>query len=156
MHNIVLIEIVQAYQYLDGKPLDQVQGEALEMIHLDELIQIDREDLERDHQMLSEDELVESPDNIFLVFRILVVEVLDQLCLNQTLFVETLFVFQYFQGNILALLMVVAFEDHSEAAFAELLGHLISIVEMLVQSGDVLITLSVESIVGRLIEDSHL
>jgi len=42
MNNVVFIQVVQRDQDLDCESLDKIQGEALEMIHLDELIQVHR------------------------------------------------------------------------------------------------------------------
>ncbi len=83
----VLAEVVEGNENLDGESLDEVEGETLEVVHLDELVQVDREHLERYHQVLPEHELVESPDDVLFVFRIPVVQVLDQLGFDQTLLV---------------------------------------------------------------------
>ena len=43
MHNIVLRQVIQRDEYLNSKSLYQVQGEPLEIVHLDKFVQVDRE-----------------------------------------------------------------------------------------------------------------
>ena len=133
MHNIILAQKVQGYQNLDGESFDQVEGKTLEVVHLDEFVQIDREHLECDHEVLAEDELVNAANDVFLIFFILVVQVLDQLGLDQALLVETLLVFEYLKADVGFHLMVEALEDDAEAALAKLLDDLIPVVEMLIE-----------------------
>ena len=54
MDDIVLVEIIQRNQNLNRKPFDQVQREALEVVHLDELIQVHRQHFKTQDQMLAE------------------------------------------------------------------------------------------------------
>lgn len=139
MNDTVLIQIVEGNQDLDCKSLDQIKREALEMIHLNELVQVDREHLEGDHEVLSEVELVHSTDDVLLVLRIFFIQVLDQFCLNQSLFVESFFVFQYFKSTVLPLLVIIAFKNDAKATLADLFDDLVSISEMLVDLAEVFV-----------------
>ena len=88
------------------------------MIHLNELIEIDREHLKCDHQVLSENELVRSPDNVLLVFWVTIVKVLDKLGFNKTLLIKSLLVLENLQSYIFFLFVIVALEYDSETTFA--------------------------------------
>ena len=87
MHNIVLSHVVERYQNLDCKTFDQTQRKAQEIVHLDEVVKVDAEQFKGQNQVPSEHEMVQAFHNIFLVFRIVSVQSLDQLRFNETLFV---------------------------------------------------------------------
>jgi len=74
VHNVVLSHEEQGYQDLDGKPLDQVQRKPIEVVHLYELIKVYREHFGSNDEMLPEDKLIKLPDDVFLVFRVLLVQ----------------------------------------------------------------------------------
>lgn len=122
----VLTQEIQRYEDLNGESLDQIQREPLEIIHLNKFIQVHGKHLEGDHQMLSENELVQSSDYIFLVFRISIIQVLDKLCFNQTLLVKPLLVFKNLERHVLFFFMIITFQDDAKAAFAKLFDDLIS------------------------------
>ena len=77
MDYIVFTEEVQRYKYLNGEPLDQVEGKSLEIVHLDEFIQVHGQHFERYHQVLPEQELIMASDNIFLIFFVLIIQMFD-------------------------------------------------------------------------------
>lgn len=58
MNDTVLVQVVKGDKDLDCESFDKIQRKALEVIHLDELIQVDREHFKCDHEMLPEVELV--------------------------------------------------------------------------------------------------
>ena len=87
MDDVVLAEVVQRYEYLNSKSFDQIQGEALEMVHLDKLIQIHTQHFEDYHQVLPKVELVDTSNNVFLIIQVFIVQMLNQLGFNETLFV---------------------------------------------------------------------
>ncbi len=82
--------------------------------------------------MLSEDELVETPNNILLIFGILIIQMLYQLRLNETLLVQSLFVLEDLERCILSELVIVALEYNAEAAFAKLLDDFVPVGQVLV------------------------
>ena len=41
VHDVVLPHVVQRYQYLDCEALNQAQAEAQEVVHLDEVVEVD-------------------------------------------------------------------------------------------------------------------
>ena len=77
--------------------------------------------------MLSENKLVQSPDDVLLVLWVPIVEVLDKLGFNKTLLVKSLLVLEYLQSNILLLLVIIALKDDSKATLAKLLDDLVSV-----------------------------
>ena len=68
----------------------------MEVVHLDEVVQVDTQQLERDAEMFAEGEGVEALDDILLVFRIVLVQRLDQPGLDKTLLEESLLIFENF------------------------------------------------------------
>ena len=152
MHNIVFVEVVQADQNLNGEPLDQVETESLEVVHLDELIQVHTQHLESDHQVLPEQELVQSPNDILLVFGVVVVQVFDQFGFHQTLFVQSFLVLQDLEGYILFLFVVVCSHHYAKTAFSKLLVYLVTVAHMLVYPIDILVVLVVEAMVSLLVD----
>jgi len=74
MNNVMFSHIIKRYQNLDRKPLDQTQAEAKEVVHFDKVVKVDAEQLKRQNQVLSEDEMVQTLYNVFLVFWVMFVE----------------------------------------------------------------------------------
>ena len=114
MHDVVLTHVVERNEDLDGEPFDQAQGEALEVVHLDEVVEVDAEELERDDEMLAERERVEALDDVLLVFWIVLVQCFDQPRFNETLFVQALLILEDFQGDKLFLFVVENAENDTE------------------------------------------
>ena len=65
------LEKGQGAQHLLGKPTDQREREALELIGLDELVEVHAQKLGRNTEMAAEVEAVGKIDHAVLVFRIL-------------------------------------------------------------------------------------
>jgi len=63
------------------------------VIHFDEFVEIDREHLESDHEVLPEHKLVHSPNDVLLVIWVLFIQVSDQLGLHKTLLVQPFLIF---------------------------------------------------------------
>ncbi len=68
MDDIVFSHEVQRDQYLNGETFDKAEAEALKVVHFDEVVQIDTQQFECDHQMLSKYKLVQHFNNVFLIF----------------------------------------------------------------------------------------
>ena len=94
MHDVMLAHVVKRDQDLDREPLDQAEREAQEVVHLDEVIEVDGEELEGEDQMLAEDEVVQALYDILLVFRVVSVQRFNQFRLYQALLVEAFLVLQ--------------------------------------------------------------
>ena len=74
MDNVVLPHIVQRDQDLYRKSLYQAQGEALKIVHLDEVVKVDTEQLECQNEVLSKYEMVKPFHNILLIFWIMSIQ----------------------------------------------------------------------------------
>lgn len=105
--------------------------------------------------MLPEIELVQTTNNIFLVLWVLVVQVLDELGLDQSLLVESLLVLEYLESAVLSILVIKALEDHSKTALANFLDDFPPVGEMLVDLAEVLIGIGIEAIISLLVEYTH-
>ena len=105
--------------------------------------------------MLTEHELIEASDDVLLVFFVLVVQVLDELSLDETLLIQSLLVLEDLQGNMFSLFVIVTFEHDAEAAFTKLLDDLVAVRQVLVETTEVFVRVRVEAIVCLFIEDAH-
>ena len=74
VHDVVLAHVVQRYQNLDREPLDQAEREAQEVVHLDEVVEVDAQQLEGQDEVLAEDKVIQPLHNIFLVFGVVPVQ----------------------------------------------------------------------------------
>ena len=82
MNHRVLLHVVESNKNLYGKPLDQGQRESLEGVHFDELIEVYGQHLKSYAKVLPKHELLCFPNDVLLVIRIVVVQVLNELCLH--------------------------------------------------------------------------
>ena len=89
--------------------------------------------------MLTEDKVVKALDDVLLVFRVMLVQRLDQFGLDETLLVETLLVFEDLQRDELFLFMVENAKHNSERSLPEFLNHFVAIAQMLIVTDDVLL-----------------
>jgi hypothetical protein len=112
--DIVLSHVVERNEDLDGEPLDQAEREALEVVHLDEVVKVDTQQLERDTKMLAEGERIEALYDVLLVLRIVLIQCFDEPRLNKTLLEESLLILENFEGHELFLFVVENTEDDTE------------------------------------------
>ena len=70
MYDLVLFHIVQGNEHLNGKSSDQAKRYSLEVVHLNKVVYVYREQFKCEIQVFSEHKLVKLAYNIFLVFRI--------------------------------------------------------------------------------------
>jgi hypothetical protein len=77
MHNVVLAHVVKRNQDLNREPLNQRQRKALEVVHLDEIVEVYGEQFESDDEMLSEYELVQFLNNVLFVVGVFFVQHLN-------------------------------------------------------------------------------
>ena len=132
MHDVVLTHIVKRYQNLNCKPLYQRQTEAHKVVHLDEIVKVYRKEFESENQMFAEVELVAKLHDILLVLRVLYIQSFDKFGFNQTLFVQTSFVFQNFQSHELLLLVIKNSEHDTKGPFPEFFDDFVSKGDMFV------------------------
>lgn len=67
MHKVVVRLELQRLQNLNGEASDQVLRDSLEVVLFEEIVQVDREQLEGDDQVLAEDHVVLHAYNVVLV-----------------------------------------------------------------------------------------
>lgn len=151
----MLIKVIKRNEDLNCESLDKIQREPLKVVHLYEFVQVHRQHLKGDAQMLSKHKLVKSTYDVFLVFWIIIVQVLNQFGLHQTLLVQSLFVFQDLKSNKALFLVVVASEDNTKRPLAQLFVDFISVRQMFVHSDEVLLLVSVKAIICGLVEHPH-
>ena len=89
MHDVVVSQEPQRDQQLDCESSDKRLRNALKVVQLDELVQIHAEHLKRKHQMLPKNELIMQSDHISLVFRVPLLQRLQQASLNKPLLVQS-------------------------------------------------------------------
>ena len=87
MNHVMLSHVVERDKYLNRKTLDQTQAETREVVHFNEVVEVDWEQLESDHKMLSEKELFVQLDDVLFVFGIMQIERLNQLGFNKALLI---------------------------------------------------------------------
>ena len=78
---------------------DQRQRHALELVILDELVQIDREQFEGDDQVVAEHTMILDLNYVVLVVWVLFLQVLENVQFNACLVLVTLFVLNDFHGD---------------------------------------------------------
>jgi hypothetical protein len=95
MHYVIVSLKFQSLQNLNRKPSYQRKANALEVVILDKLIQVNRQKLKRYQQMLSEDFKINHPYYVILVFTIFVIKELQNTKLNTRIILESFFVSYY-------------------------------------------------------------
>lgn len=71
MDDVELFHIVKGDEQLDGKAANEPFRDALEVVHFDEFVEVHAEDLKCQNQVLSEDQRLHDLHDVFLVFRVM-------------------------------------------------------------------------------------
>ena len=77
MDHVLVAEELEGLEDLDSKTSYQRQGDTLEVVVLDELVEVDREEFEGDDQMIAEHAVVLDLDYVVLVVGVLLLQVLQ-------------------------------------------------------------------------------
>ena len=77
MDYVLVAEELEGLEDLDSKTSYQRQGDTLEVVVLDELVEVDREEFEGDDQMIAEHAVVLDLDYVVLVVGVLLLQVLQ-------------------------------------------------------------------------------
>ena len=101
--------------------------------------------------MLAEDERLQDPNDVFLIFRVVLLELLEDASLDQALLVQALLVTEDLQSDDLLLLVVEAFENLTERALSNPLLNFIPVRNMVVYVTDILTIVIVEAAILRAI-----
>ncbi len=101
--------------------------------------------------MAPEVELGYLSDDILLIFGVVSVKNVDELSLDEALFVESFLIPEHFQGHKLFVLMVEAAKDDSEGALAQLLYYFVLVGYMLMRLDiRVFLVLVIEAVVVQM------
>ena len=125
------------------------------MIHLDELVQVDRQHFKGDHEVFPEIELVQSTNNVLLILWIFLIQVLNKFGLHKTLFIESLLILQNLKSTVFSLLVIVTLKYNTETAFADFLDDFVSVSQMLIDLAEVFVRIGIKTVIGCLIENSN-
>lgn len=69
----MVLLVLESLKHLDGKSADQVLGDTLEVVISYKFVEIDREELESDDEMLPENVIIVNSDDIILIMWIVIV-----------------------------------------------------------------------------------
>ena len=119
MDHIVLPQVLQSVQKLDSESSDETERESLKVIELEELIQIDAHQLERDAEMLPEYHIVLHVDDVHSVVGVILFEVLQDFQLHSCLVIVLLLVLDDLKCHHLLALVVETLDCHTETSFAK-------------------------------------
>lgn len=115
----------------------ELQTEALEVVLLDELVQIDAEQFEGDAHVAAEGERVEHVDDVHGVVLVLLAQLTQYTYLLVRLTVEALLVTHHLERHVLVRLMIVGLDHLAERALADHAQHLVAIRHVVVWHMDV-------------------
>ena len=87
--------------------------------------------------MLPKNQRFDDSNNVFLIFRIIGLQLLQDAGFNEPLFIQPLFISEDLQGDNLLLLVIKALEHLSEGALANTLLYFISISNVVVDVTDI-------------------
>lgn len=147
VNNVVFAHVMERDEQLDGEAAHQSDGDTLEVVALDELVQVHRQHFERENQMLAEHELLSDADDVLFVLRVSVAQLVEDLGLNETLLVEALLVTQDLQGGDFFLLMIISLEHLAKATLAEATSDFEAVGYVLALVRDVLVLVIIKTIV---------
>ena len=102
--------------------------------------------------MLSKHKLVQFLNDVLLIFRVLLIKHLDQLCLNQTLLIESFLVLQHFQSNELLKFMVESPNHNTETTLTQFLNYFITVIQVVVISNRIFLLVCIESVISRFVD----
>jgi len=92
MDDLVVAQVLESLEDLDSETPDEPEGDSLEVVTLNELIQIHGEQFEGDYEVLAEEEVVFGSDDVVDVVGVVFVEVLEDFELDAGLVLELLLV----------------------------------------------------------------
>lgn len=147
MNNFKFVERIQTLQQRVSEFADQLQAEALKLVFLDQLVQINVQQLKDDAHVVPKHEIIEPKakntevswgqlisgsryshvNDVESIFLVLPAEMFQDANLLLRLPMEALLVPYHLQRDMLAGLVVVRFDDLPEASLADDLQHLVAI-----------------------------
>lgn len=153
--DFVPVEGVETLEQRVRELAHQLEAEALELVLLDELVQIDGQQLERDAHVRAEREVVVHVDDVHGIVLVLLAEVLEDADLLLRLPMEALLVAHHLERHVLVQLVVVGLDHLSEAALADDPQHLVAVGDVVVRDVDVRALLVVVAAVVARADDAR-
>ena len=114
MNDALLTQVLQSLEYLNGESSDQAERNTCEVVVLDELIEVDREQLEADHEVLPEHHVVLDANDVEGIIGVILLQVHEDLEFYSCLVLETLLVSDELNRDMLLGLVVEAFDGLAE------------------------------------------
>ena len=132
-----------------GKLAHKLQTEALKLVFLYQLVEVDREELERDADVVTEDETVVQVNHVHLVVLVLFLEMFQDLYLLLSLTVKTWLIANHLERHVDVVLMVVGLHHLAKAALANDFEHLVAVGDVVVDNMNVRVLLVVVARIVR-------
>lgn len=120
-----------------GELADQLQAEALELVLLNQLVKVDREQFKGDADMIAKNETIVQMNNIHFVILVLLFQMLQDFNLLLGLSMETGLVADHFQCHVDVVLVVVSFHHLAKAALANDFEYFVAVGHVVMDDVDV-------------------
>ena len=130
MNDVLLLEVSQRLQDLNGKSPDKRQRHPPKIIGLNKLVQVDAKQLKRNQQVFPKHARVLHSNDVHLVVGVILLQMLDYIQFDLRLMLEFVFVSDYLDCDNFLSLMVKAFESLAETTLAQKVQHFESEGEM--------------------------
>lgn len=101
-----VFKIKQRDQNLNCKSSDKIRTESAKPVLFEKIIEVNRQPLKHNAEMIAKIEVLNHSNNVFAIFRVIVFYVLKQSNFNHPLLLEFLLIPHYFKGNINVFLMI--------------------------------------------------
>jgi hypothetical protein len=121
-----LLDEVEGLENLDRNPPNKREAEAFEAVLLHEFVEVDRQQLKLDENVVSELESSNHPHNVAGIFVICFIQILEDRRFDLRLEMELLLVLDDLQGDGLLLSVVVRLDNDSERSFPERLKQFVA------------------------------
>ena len=122
----------------------------MEVVVFDELVEVDREELERDDKVVPENAVILYLNDVILIFLVLFLEVLEDAKLDTCLMLVSLLIFDNLHGNDFSCFVVQALQSLAKAAPSKEVKHFESVVDVIFEHNVVVSILVVVAIVVQL------
>ena len=87
MHNTPFFHVVKRNKNLNCKTSNEPLTDTLEVVQFDKLVKVHGQHFERENQMLAENEILNDSHDVLLVFRVVLFQLLENPCLDESLLI---------------------------------------------------------------------
>jgi len=143
----VPVESIETLQNGVGKLPHELQAEAVELVLLDQLVQVDAQQLKRHADVRPKDKVLQHMDNIHPAFAVLAPQLLQYTYLLRRLPVESLLIPYDLHGYVRPCLVVIRLHHMPKTALANHFQYFISVREVIMYDMEVRTLLVVISII---------